>query len=173
MQSVVSIALEFQVWGISSWAILSWVSLVIWNCNGFALPHSLIGLKNVCRPPHQSRKPCATWSLAVFFLLGGLLVFALTSYQLLWCLPLVLVTVAITHSLLNSTENMFDFMFWLDFCVSCTVGHSCSRAGQCLVTDSSQSRKLFPTFWTTDCCTGFAIIFFSFKLKLFHFRQLL
>lgn len=50
------------------------------------------------------------------------------------------------HSLLNSTENMFDFMFWLDFCVSCTVGHGCSRAGQCLVTDSSQSRKLFPTF---------------------------
>ena len=25
------------------------------------------------------------------------------------------------HSLLNSIENMFDFMFWLDFCVSCTV----------------------------------------------------
>lgn len=104
MQSVVSIALEFQVWGISSWAILSWVSLVIWNCNGFALPHSLIGLKNVCHPPHQSRKPCATWSLAVFFLLGGLLVFALTSYQLLWCLPLVLVTVAITLVIVYWTQ---------------------------------------------------------------------
>lgn len=104
MQSVVSIALEFQVWGISSWAILSWVSLVIWNCNGFALPHSLIGLKNVCHPPYQSRKPFATWSLAVFFLLGGLLVFALTSHQLLWCLPLVLVTVAITLVIVYWTQ---------------------------------------------------------------------
>ena len=104
MQSVVSIALEFQVWGISSWAILSWVLLVIWNCNGFALPHSLIGLKNVCHPPHQSRKPFTTWSLAVFFLLGGLLVFALTSYQLLWCLPLVLVTVAITLVIVYWTQ---------------------------------------------------------------------
>ena len=64
-------------------AIFNWALKVIWDCIGFALLHSVIGLENLHHPLNQSDaklKPIAIWSLTFSRTWDWLRVFTLSSH---------------------------------------------------------------------------------------------